>query len=273
VEWEDGGTQTLLISQKFDDGSSFTDLNQRIRLFLSLDLISGGQNDSRFIVEPLESGAINEDATWSGIPDIKSSTFPTLSIGWDNSLGRQANSNYEYLRVYEWDGVKPTITDSDDVDTYLAGQTPLFSVTSSPTVDRDSIDENTSLQNALEKNASSIQLLKSFDNWHEVGGTNEPAFQNSWVNFGTSDRTAGFYKDSMGWVHLKGKIATGTLSNDAFQLPNGYLQHDRLQADFPVISNGSIGLVRITATGGVQPIAPSDNTYVSLEGISFYAGF
>lgn len=58
------------------------------------------------------------DNAWSGTPDVKSSTFPTLSIG-HNAGASQADSDYEYLRIYSWDGVKPTITSSEDVDDYF----------------------------------------------------------------------------------------------------------------------------------------------------------
>lgn len=125
VFWSDGGGSALLGSQQFDDGSSHTNINQKLDIIVFLDLSSGGINDSMFIVIPQESGSINIDNSWSITPDIKSSDFPTLSIG--NELGiQQADSEYEYLRVYEWDGVKPTITSSDDVDDYFIGKTVLL---------------------------------------------------------------------------------------------------------------------------------------------------
>ncbi len=264
-------TATMAID--FDDGTSEININQKLRLGILLDLTTTTNGKSEFIVIE-EDGTVHSVSVWDVAPPIISWQSSLLSIAHDDVSASQADSDFIYpLRMYIWDGIKPTITSNNDWDSYLAGKTPLFSATSAPDVDAQTIDENTSLENAVDKNAKSLQLMKSFDNWHEVGGTNEPAFAHSWVNFGTSDSTAGFYKDAMGFVHLKGKISTGTLGNDAFTLPNGYLPHDRLAKSFSVISNASIGLVIVAADGEVQPTAPSNNTYVSLEGITFYAGF
>ena len=130
LQWQDGGTSRTLSSQTFDDGSVLVDINQRLRLICFLDPISGGINDSMFIVIPLESGSINIDNTFSGVPDIKSSDFPTLSIGHENNI-RQADSEYESFHIYSWDGTKPTITSSDDVDDYFADKEILLDSTHS----------------------------------------------------------------------------------------------------------------------------------------------
>lgn len=117
LRWIDSGTARDLASQVFDNGTSFTNINQRIRFIGSVDLISGGISDSRFICIPLESGAINEDTAWSGTPDIKSTLFPTIQIG--NKAGaEQANSEYEYLKIYGGLLVGD-VTSSDDATALL----------------------------------------------------------------------------------------------------------------------------------------------------------
>lgn len=117
------------------------------------------------------------------------------------------------------------------------------------------------------------QLLPSamsYDHsWREVGATGQPAFQNSWVNFGTPYETAAFYKDSNGIVHLKGLIKSGTVNTIAFTLPVGYRPLKALL--FPNGSNGSIGISVIDSTGGVNP-AIGSNVYFGLDGITFKAG-
>ena len=100
VAWVDGGTLRTLSSYQFDDGSSLTDINQEMIIVLSFDGSSGSQTGSRLIIIPLSSGAVNEDATFSGTPDIKSSTFPTMSQGHFNSLN-QADSEVVLTQVYE----------------------------------------------------------------------------------------------------------------------------------------------------------------------------
>lgn len=127
IAWGDGGTIRVLTSQQFDDGISFTNINQKIRFTGSVDLISGGINDSRFIICPKESGSLFEDSSWSGSPDVKTTIFETLSIG--NRLGsKQADSQYEYLRIYAGLLVGP-VTSSDDIDELLKDKKLLFDKT------------------------------------------------------------------------------------------------------------------------------------------------
>lgn len=105
--------------------------------------------------------------------------------------------------------------------------------------------------------------------FHVVGKSGEPAFANSWVNFGNPSQGAGFWKDPFGVVHLRGKIKSGTVGSVAFTLPPGYRVILNADEDFPVISNAAVGLVSVASDGTVTPKSPSNNTYVSLSGISF----
>ncbi|MBW1853115.1 MAG: hypothetical protein JRJ00_00280 [Deltaproteobacteria bacterium] len=127
VLWHDSGTAQYLESQTFDDGTSLTNINQRIRLIGSMDLISGLQTASRFICIPLETGSINEDTTWSGVPSIKTTTFPTMQIGHKNST-QQADSSFEYLRIYAGLLIGD-VTSSDDATELLKDKKILFDAT------------------------------------------------------------------------------------------------------------------------------------------------
>jgi hypothetical protein len=58
---------------------------------------------------------------------------------------------------------------------------------------------------------------------HDIGGSGEPAYQNSWV--AGSGGGVSFWKDSEGNVHLYGRCehaATTTLASVMFTLPAGY---------------------------------------------------
>jgi hypothetical protein len=55
-----------------------------------------------------------------------------------------------------------------------------------------------------------------------VGAAGQPAFTNSWANFGGGRTTAGFYLDKESVVHLKGSIGGGASGTSAFTLPVGY---------------------------------------------------
>lgn len=115
---------------------------------------------------------------------------------------------------------------------------------------------------SLERNATGT--------WHEVGGSGEPAFQNSWVNYGGTYETAGFSKVG-GRVFLKGLVKNGTVGypNAVFTLPVGFRPSTNGDAIFAIASNGLFGHVYVVASSGVVTVAGGSNAWASLEGISF----
>jgi hypothetical protein len=100
-----------------------------------------------------------------------------------------------------------------------------------------------------------------------------PTFINSWVNFETTGLGdehvhAGYYRDALGRVYLRGLVKSGAVPSTIFVLPAGYRPGSRLL--FGTISNSAIGRVDVTAAGLV--IAQVGNTaWISLNGISFVA--
>lgn len=119
LEWYDGGTLRGMNSEQFDDGTAYIDINQELHFFINANLISGGQNDTQFIILDSDGIKVSEMNQWlAGTPDIMSSTFTPLSIGHNQNI-EQSDSVYELLQVYKWDGVKPTIASSADIDDYL----------------------------------------------------------------------------------------------------------------------------------------------------------
>lgn len=103
--------------------------------------------------------------------------------------------------------------------------------------------------------------------WKLVGQQGAPAFQNSWVNFGGSSDVAGYWKDPLGFVVLKGVVKSGTVGSAAWTLPPGY--RPVAKREFGTISNGAIGYVVVNTDGTVVPTTPSSNTSVMLDGIRF----
>lgn len=101
--------------------------------------------------------------------------------------------------------------------------------------------------------------------WAEVN-----VFYNSWENYGGIYSTAAYLKDDHGFVHLKGLIKSGTVTSPAFLLPVDC--RPSKQIVFSVISNAAAGRVDVTTEGWVTPDTPSNNAWVSLDGLSFYAG-
>ena len=93
-----------------------------------------------------------------------------------------------------------------------------------------------------------------------------PTLLNSWVQF-EAGSSAMYMKDEFGFVHLKGRVKSGTVGADLFSLPVGYRSVN--SKIFPVASNGAFAVVNVTSTVFIGSTA--NNTYVSLEGITFKA--
>lgn len=104
--------------------------------------------------------------------------------------------------------------------------------------------------------------------WIVGGGGSNPAFQNSWTNYGGSYAWAAFWKDPLGRVYLEGLIAGGLVNNTVFTLPSGYRPAG--QIPFGVENTGVHGRVDVNANGTVVVVGGS-NAYVSLNNISFRA--
>jgi hypothetical protein len=73
------------------------------------------------------------------------------------------------------------------------------------------------------KSAAVAGSLPPAEPWHEVGAPGEPTFYSGWKNVGFPTPTAGFYKDQLGIVHLKGEVAAPSGTEQfVFQLPPGF---------------------------------------------------
>lgn len=111
--------------------------------------------------------------------------------------------------------------------------------------------------------------FSGFDVTHYIGSAGQPAFTNSWVNYGSPYSNAGYIMRPDGWVALIGVIKSGTLGSSAFTLPPGF-RPSKLQS-LLTLSNGAAGRVDIGADGTVTPISPSSNLSVVLDGLHFKA--
>lgn len=93
-----------------------------------------------------------------------------------------------------------------------------------------------------------------------------PTLLNGWINFGSPQSTAAYYKDDFGIVHLKGVLKSGSIGFSLFNLPVGYRPSEYI--NFAVISNNAIGKVAITPTGDVNSSVGS-NANFPIDGIAF----
>lgn len=100
--------------------------------------------------------------------------------------------------------------------------------------------------------------------WVEV-----TSFENSWVNYGGTNQTAGYVKDAFGFVHLKGVVKNGSsIPTIIFTLPAGY--RPTAAETFTTHSHG-FGACTVTADGEVVAAVGSVADFW-LSGITFYAG-
>lgn len=114
-------------------------------------------------------------------------------------------------------------------------------------------------------NVAGIQVL---DDWKQV------PLVNSWENFGGEYSTAGYMKDSNGFVHLKGFIKNGISTRDTtlFTLPVGYRPPEVLVIP-NIASNAGAAVpfvLEILKNGSVSiGVINAANTWLCLDGISF----
>jgi DNA-binding beta-propeller fold protein YncE len=95
-----------------------------------------------------------------------------------------------------------------------------------------------------------------------------PVFENGWVNYSGTYNDAGYFKDSVGVVHLRGLVKNGTIGQTIFTLPVGYRPAAR--GIFPSVSNSVPGRIDVLPDGRVIPLA-GNSVWLSLEGITFRA--
>jgi hypothetical protein len=96
-----------------------------------------------------------------------------------------------------------------------------------------------------------------------------PTLINSWVNLGSGNETAGYLKDPLGFVHLKGVLASGASVTNAFVLPAGY--RPGATGLYAVIGGGNTpALCQINTAGNVELVATS-TAFVTISGITFLA--
>ena len=96
-----------------------------------------------------------------------------------------------------------------------------------------------------------------------------PTLNTDWSNYSGAFTQAGYRKDALGMVQLKGlvkKSSAVSTPDTIFTLPVGF--RPTTEKLFTVTSNLTAGEVRVT-TGGAVNVLAGDANYVSLDGLSF----
>lgn len=133
----------------------------------------------------------------------------------------------------------------------------------------------------LDLGTGTVEADYSGFEWKVVGSGGQPAFQNSWVNYGAPFRSTSFCRRS-GVTWLGGLVKNGTAGSVIFTLPEGYRPGAQIIVDAIVNTLTDSGVtindiairLEIFTNGDVK----HHNTgftagtgYISLEGISFLA--
>ena len=100
-----------------------------------------------------------------------------------------------------------------------------------------------------------------------------PVLKNKWVNFGKGYNNAGFFKDSLGIVHLRGLVKGGAVNyqKPMFTLPAGYRPPSRELLGVSHTGGGGdavLGRIDIFPNGDVA-MYEGNNGWVSLDGVTF----
>jgi hypothetical protein len=93
-----------------------------------------------------------------------------------------------------------------------------------------------------------------------------PTLLNGWVQFGAPYPTVQYYKDSIGVVHLRGCVKSGTIGIPITVLPVGY--RPGYSCSFSTPSNTGVGIMVVQTDGTIMP-AVGSNSSLLLDGISF----
>jgi len=122
--WRDNGTGRELLTEEFDDGTSFDDINSELIIFGAIRLDQ--QTGQRFfvIVDGVKQA---EDTAWDYPPNVRISAFSTLSIGHSQQAGH-ADSQFESVQFWAWDGVDNlgTLASEAEIDAALKDKPTIF---------------------------------------------------------------------------------------------------------------------------------------------------
>jgi len=210
-------------------------------------------------------------------------TSPTLLNSWVNysaAPGGYAFATYAQDstgRVVMQGLIKNgTNTNGTDIFTLPAGLAPpqtmiMTTVSSGPAVAALNLSASPSLLESRGQGSNSyLTLTMSYLPASASVTWSNLTLKNSWVNYGGSFSTAQYTKTSDNVVHLKGLVKSGVTTSGTVvgTLPAGFLPKQRIVGTASV--NGAMTRLDINPNGDIY-FYGSNNTFLSLDGISFVA--
>jgi hypothetical protein len=96
-----------------------------------------------------------------------------------------------------------------------------------------------------------------------------PTLATGWTNYGNGYNDPGFYKDALGWVHLKGMIKGPAATSTMFTLPAGYLPAQRYLTMTWGASAGNYAFARVDVdTAGNVMVIPTTVAVTNWDWVS-----
>ncbi|MBU9707124.1 hypothetical protein KSP24_09325 [Paenibacillus sp. AK121] len=193
-----------------------------------------------------------------------------LNYRVDRFIGIYRNSQRDSWTLFP-NTVTPAgaLAQSYNVDTAAAYTVSYLAFMSSPVVPFTgsyAANEKTllaDLVDSVQQNTARVSVLENKKADKDNPAWITPILLNAWINYGANDDTAGFLKDSQGYVHIKGTIKLGALNVPVFTLPVGYRPKSTLR--FTINATNKFGAMRIGVDGAVIMETGVDGTYVSLQ--------
>jgi hypothetical protein len=130
----------------------------------------------------------------------------------------------------------------------------------------------------LKNHAVTPVKLSKLQAWHVVGAPGQPAFQSPWGNWNSSVAgLAAFRRDRDRMVHLRGAVDAGANIGGGiiFTLPPKYRPAKYRYFSVASTDGGSNpvdGIIEIRPDGTIYCYSATDDRFVSLDQIAFYAG-
>lgn len=120
--------------------------------------------------------------------------------------------------------------------------------------------------------AEKVQSMFYPPPWRYVGATGEPAFKNSWTNYGSLGFGVSFRKSAAGQVEIRGFAKSGTINTAAFTLPDGYRPSEQVILMCSAWNGAAMvgGMVGVSTAGDVYLYTSTNNRF-HLDGASFWA--
>ena len=206
------------------------------------------------------------NASFSGYRLLKNRTTRMLAIYKNNALDNRWSKSSGWVTSA---GALAQILYAADTDkeqaysvTYLMSDpSPAVPLTGSCAANEKTLLAD--LVDSVQQNTARVSVLENKKADKDNPTWITPILLNAWINYGVNDETAGFLKDSQGYVHIKGTIKLGALNVPVFTLPVGYRPKATLR--FTINATNKFGAMRIGADGAVIMETGVDGTYVSLQ--------